>query len=244
MQALLDQADTAARTQPNRAKRAKKPNDVASGQRPPLKPTTSPKPVPVKTETPQVRSPSTSPPPGPAAMLRQRSSQPFSANSTVPKSPPPQTEFPRMPSQPAPPTSFDTKIPHSPESQAKIVERAVIPAMMASALGLDNTVSASGYRLYLDEVLKNVEDTNDIVETMLCEQLAFAHLRLAQLHVDAGTAKASEIRKIANGSCIRLMAEFRKTALALEAYRVAASQRRLRQAVDKEGDVHAAEPSK
>ena len=54
---------------------------------------------------------------------------------------------------------------------------------------------------------------------MLLEQLALAHFRIAQLHVCAGTAKSIEGAKVYNSVTARLWGEFRRTALALRAYR-------------------------
>jgi hypothetical protein len=54
---------------------------------------------------------------------------------------------------------------------------------------------------------------------MLLEQLALAHFRVGQLHAAAGGAQGAEAAKALNAAAARLLGEFRRTALALRAYR-------------------------
>jgi hypothetical protein len=54
---------------------------------------------------------------------------------------------------------------------------------------------------------------------MMIEQLALANYRIAQLHVSARNASALEAIKLLNAAASRLLGEFRRTALALRAYR-------------------------
>jgi hypothetical protein len=100
--------------------------------------------------------------------------------------------------------------------QAEALRSAVFPACMSLALGLDGQVGPSGYRAYLEQLLKDVRDP---IERMLIEQLALAHFRLAQLHGDAGQAKGVEAVKILNSVAARMLGELRRTALAIRLYR-------------------------
>jgi hypothetical protein len=106
-----------------------------------------------------------------------------------------------------------------PERQASLVKRAVVPATMATALGLDGEIGAAGYRLFLDGLIRDAGSPTDPVEIMLLEQMALCHLRSMQLQGQAGEAKGLEAIELYNSAAARLTAEFRKTALALKEYR-------------------------
>ena len=104
-------------------------------------------------------------------------------------------------------------------SQAEGLQKTLVPGYMATALGLDNLFESAAYKLFLENILKDSGDPSDPIERMLIEQLTFAHLRIAQLQSLAGTAKAHEAIKLLNASASRLLGEFRRTALAVRAYR-------------------------
>jgi hypothetical protein len=61
---------------------------------------------------------------------------------------------------------------------------------------------------------------------MMIEQLVMAHFRVAQLHVDAGYCKGAEGMKLYTAAAARLLGEFRRTALALQAYGTTTPERR------------------
>jgi len=106
-----------------------------------------------------------------------------------------------------------------PEQQAALAKRAILPAALASAIGMDQYIESTGYRRYLDDLLKDAGNPTDPIEIMLLEQLAVCHLRAAQLHGHAGQAAGLEAVTAYNAAAARLTAEFRKTALALKEYR-------------------------
>jgi hypothetical protein len=101
----------------------------------------------------------------------------------------------------------------------------LVPVCLAAVLGMEGQVGAAGYRAYLDRVRKDAGGPTDPVEVMMLEQLAFAHLRAAGLQVEAAKAVGPEAVALGNAAA-RLLDEFRKTALALRAYRDAGSPRR------------------
>jgi hypothetical protein len=133
------------------------------------------------------------------------------ASTVPPLTPPPQAHDPPARERPAPSQAT--------ERQAEIVKRAIIPACLASALGMNEYVGASGYRMYLDQLRRDAGDPSDPIEIMLLEQLAICHLRAAQLQGRAGEAVSMEAIELYNMVAARLSAEFRKTALALQTYR-------------------------
>jgi hypothetical protein len=106
-----------------------------------------------------------------------------------------------------------------PEQQAAIARQAILPAALASSIGLDRYIQATGYRRYLDDLLKDAGSPTDPVEVMLIEQLAVCHLRAAQLQGQAGQAESLAAIELYNAAAARLTAEFRKTALVLKQYR-------------------------
>ena len=105
------------------------------------------------------------------------------------------------------------------DRQASVMDRALLPSMLASALDMDRYFDAAGYRAYLDRIHQNAGSPVDPVEVMLLEQLVLAHFRAAQLQANAGQAEGLEAIRLYNGAAARLLAEFRLTALALKAYR-------------------------
>lgn len=102
---------------------------------------------------------------------------------------------------------------------ADALKGVVFPVLMSEALGLGDVFDGSAFRVYLERLLADAGNPADPVERMLLEQLAFAHFRTAQLHVAAGRSKGAEAAKLLSAAAARLLGEFRRTALALRAYR-------------------------
>jgi hypothetical protein len=94
---------------------------------------------------------------------------------------------------------------------------------MATALGLDGWVGGAGYRLYLDQLLRNAGSPTDPVVVILLEQLALCHLRSAVLHARAQETEGLQAAGMYNAAAIRLTGECRKLALALQACRSSAA---------------------
>ena len=105
---------------------------------------------------------------------------------------------------------------------AEVLREGVFPALMATALNLDQVFDAAAYRVYLAGVMRDLGDPADPVERVLVEQLVLAHFRVAQLHAAAGNAAGLEATKLLNGAAARLCGEVRRTALGLKAYRTTA----------------------
>lgn len=105
------------------------------------------------------------------------------------------------------------------ERQANILRELAFPAAMTSAIPIGKDVGPAGFKLYLDRLLKDAGDPVDPVERMMIEQLAMAHHRIAQLHVQVEQARSIEEAKVYSGAAARLTGELRRLALALKAYR-------------------------
>jgi hypothetical protein len=103
--------------------------------------------------------------------------------------------------------------------QAEVLRETLFPAMMADAIGYDNLFGSAAYKTFLDHFIKDAGSPSDPVETMLLQQLAVAHFRIGQLHIGARHATGTEAVKLYTAAASRLLGEFRRTALALRAYR-------------------------
>ena len=105
------------------------------------------------------------------------------------------------------------------ERQADIIQDAAFPASMAAAIPLGSQVGASGFKIYLDRLLEDAGSPTDPIEKMMIEQLALAHHRIAQLHVQADSAETVDAKKVYAAAAVRLTGEFRRLGLAIRVYR-------------------------
>jgi hypothetical protein len=99
-----------------------------------------------------------------------------------------------------------------------VLRKGVFPALMASALSLDQFFDTAAYKLYVEQVLEEAGNPADPIEEMLIQQTCLVHFRVAQLHVGASQAKGIEAVKMYNAAAARMLGEMRRTALALRAY--------------------------
>jgi len=89
----------------------------------------------------------------------------------------------------------------------------------ASTKVLGPGFGSDSYLAYMHDFLNENGDPTDPIERMMLEQLAIAHHAIGNFHVRAGVKEKVEEVEIFSGAAARLMAEFRRTALALKAYR-------------------------
>jgi hypothetical protein len=118
-----------------------------------------------------------------------------------------------------PPTDPRRQVQQRAAHHADALRGAAFPVLMSEALGLGGMFDGSACRVFLERLLADAGNPADPVERMLLEQLALAHFRTAQLHVAAGQSKGAEAAKLLSAAAARLLGEFRRTALALRAYR-------------------------
>ena len=85
-------------------------------------------------------------------------------------------------------------------------------------------IEAPAYFLYRDRLLADCGSPTDPIEVMLLEQLAMAHLNMGLLHCKAASSDSVECAGVYTQAAARLMAEFRRSSLALQAYRLASRQ--------------------
>jgi hypothetical protein len=96
--------------------------------------------------------------------------------------------------------------------------------MYASMGGVLRKVDTSAFRLFRDNLLIAAGNPSDPIVVMLIEQIALAHLNIGRLHLLSATAEGIEATRAYGSMAIALTGEFRRTALALQAYRIAGSR--------------------
>jgi hypothetical protein len=96
--------------------------------------------------------------------------------------------------------------------------------MCASLKSILRDVDTSAYKIYRDRLLVECGNPSDPIEIMIIEQLAFAHLHTSLLHHKASNHSSIDCVAVYLSAAARLMGEFRRSALALQAYRSASRQ--------------------
>jgi hypothetical protein len=86
------------------------------------------------------------------------------------------------------------------------------------------------FKVYMDELLKRSGASGDPIEQMLVQQLAHAHFAIGRLHVRSSGSRGPSEAVAYVAAAARLMAEFRRTSLALQAYREAAARKQVQEA--------------
>jgi hypothetical protein len=104
---------------------------------------------------------------------------------------------------------------------AHLKESTAAMFMFASLGGVLKDVDVAAFRLYRDRLLDDYGNPQDPIEIMFVEQLALAHLNCGQLFYKSSAVNSIECASAYLAATTRLMAEFRRTALALPAYREA-----------------------
>lgn len=89
-------------------------------------------------------------------------------------------------------------------------------------------VGFESFRLYRDRLLADCGGPTDPIEVMLIEQLSLAHMRIFLLCAKSTNSNTPQVVTLYSGAAARLMGEFRRSALALQAYRGAATGHRRR----------------
>jgi hypothetical protein len=100
--------------------------------------------------------------------------------------------------------------------QADLLRDGLFAALMATAADLPQFDSAPAYNAYLTRLLEDFGSPSNPIAKMLVEQLALAHIRIAQLHGSAALATELEAAKTYATMAARLTGEFRRSAIALD----------------------------
>jgi hypothetical protein len=92
----------------------------------------------------------------------------------------------------------------------------VLTSISGSSFG--SHAGPAGFKKHCDRILAASGAPQDRIEKMMIEQLLWAHHRIGRLHVAATTAAPDHVSSLTSATA-RLMAEFRKSSLALREYR-------------------------
>jgi hypothetical protein len=98
-------------------------------------------------------------------------------------------------------------------------------AYLCGSMAKTFTLDGDAFKAYRDTLVMDAGNPTDPIEVMLIEQLMMAHHNVGRLHMQAAAARDPEEARICNAAAVRLMAEFRRSALALKSYRVPAGPR-------------------
>ena len=93
--------------------------------------------------------------------------------------------------------------------------------MFASMTKAFKHFDAAAFKLFRDRLLADCGSPADPIEIMMIEQLALAHFNAGLLHRRAANSSSFECAGVHSNAAARLMAEHRRSALALQAYRAA-----------------------
>jgi hypothetical protein len=76
------------------------------------------------------------------------------------------------------------------------------------------------FNSYVHQLLHDAGDPKDPIERMLVEELVLAHHTIGRFHVLSADAQGATEACLYQAAAVRLLGEFRKTALALKSYRL------------------------
>jgi hypothetical protein len=134
-------------------------------------------------------------------------------------SPRPKTEK-RRPTEPA--TAPDT-VEQKEEliaRHAAFIEDGLFASIMASAIrSCARQLHPNAIARHLKIFVREFGADKDPLLKLMVQQLLLLHYRVATVHFDAAEAKQPEAAKLYNGAAARLLAEFRRLTLAIQAYR-------------------------
>ena len=140
----------------------------------------------------------------------------------APAIPPPE----RSPDHPPPPAettaAWPGPGPTSDQIAAQFREAAGSAFFYLSMVSVFPVVDTYAFKTFRDRLLADCGGPTDPIEVMLIEQITLAHLNIGRLQFRSASADSVEAAKVYGGLATQLTAEFRRTCLALQAYRLAA----------------------
>ncbi len=115
------------------------------------------------------------------------------------------------------------------QAQAEAIKQTATAAALATCLSktFGKVIGSNGFKTYVETTLEAAGTIKDPIERMLTEQLIVAHHRITELHAESACADTPKIKELYNAAALRLLNEFRKTALALREYRTPVASKSL-----------------
>ena len=95
------------------------------------------------------------------------------------------------------------------------IHEALIPAHLQLASGAHPEIDRPAYIAYRDELISEAK-SHDVLEETLLEQIALAHLASSRLLANAGVASTAEGQGIFASAAAKLMAEVRRSIVAIK----------------------------
>lgn len=119
------------------------------------------------------------------------------------------------------PNGTQSKALSAPEYGQKVLEELHSATVLSTLAGevIANELHPGGFKLYRDALIKAVGQPVDPLENLIIDQLLWAHFSIGRLQTTAAGAATAEVNGAFTLAITRLMAEFRKTLLALREYR-------------------------
>ncbi len=100
-----------------------------------------------------------------------------------------------------------------------------VPLFLSATLGrVLPQIDLLAYKLYRDKILADCGNPTDPIEVILVEQIVMAHLITGHLQVRGANTESIESAGVYLGAAARLTGELRRTAVALQSFRIAARQ--------------------
>jgi hypothetical protein len=116
-----------------------------------------------------------------------------------------------------------------PANQAILIREAFASSILASIASghLGSFATAEGFKVFCDQYLAASGNPTDPAEVMLCQQLLWSHHRIGQLLVASAAATSPELVEAYGTAAVKLMAEHRRSTMALREYRAPVSARQV-----------------
>lgn len=108
-----------------------------------------------------------------------------------------------------------------PQDGAKLVREGFGPTIAAALSGgISEVVGVGGFQKFREAILKDLGDPQDPMERMVIDQLCWLHFRAGQILVASADSKLpADQAAVLTAAATRVIAEFRKSVLALREYR-------------------------
>ena len=96
--------------------------------------------------------------------------------------------------------------------------------LFSSMVGTFRQADTAAFRRFRDQLLADAGAPADPIEVMMIEQIVLAHMNIGRLQFRSSTAESVEVARGYGCMAAQLLAEFRRTCLALQAFRLSARQ--------------------
>jgi hypothetical protein len=107
---------------------------------------------------------------------------------------------------------------------SQLRDTAAAAFLFSSMAGTFTQADTAAFRKFRDQLLADAGGPTDPIEIMMIEQIVLAHMNIGRLQFRSSTAESVELARGYGGMATQLLAEFRRTCLALQAFRLSARQ--------------------